>query len=464
MKPCLIPVLIVCCTLGVRAAGPMNVLFIALDDLNNYPAMMGNYPGVKTPHMDAFAKSALRFDRAYSPGTMCNPSRLAILSGIAPYRSGVYENGHPWERNPLFDSVRTIPQLFRESGFHTMTSGKIFHGHPSKPRLKLMWDDADGGAGRFAPAAKPNPIPDSVKKPGLFSYGSVEEERVSDFRLLDFARKRMAAKYDKPFFYAHGIRYPHNPWTVPQRFLDLYPEDSLRFPPPGYREGDLDDMPAVAKDYAAYPVNRAALEKAGHWKPVVRHYLASVSAADECFGEVIKALDRSEHGDNTIVVVWADHGFHMGEKDHFAKYGLWEQTTNVLFMIRVPGLTQAGGVSKRTVSLQDIYPTLIELAGLEAPGHPIDGRSLVPLLKNPQADWPYPALTTHHHNDYAVRSEDWRYIRYHDGSEELYDHRKDPGEFTNLAGDPRFADVKRDLAKRFPDKSVEPMKGKKARD
>ena len=436
-------------------AKPMNVLFIAIDDLNNYPSLMRNYPGIKTPNFDAFARTAMQFTRAYCPGTMCNPSRSAIMSGVAPYRSGIYSNGQKWQDSPLLSSVKPLPQAFRDSGYHAMGCGKLYHSPPTKQQWTAQWDDDEGGSGRFAPNLKPNPIPSSIKRPPLFNYGVVNESEISDFQLLSFARKRLTAKYDKPFFMAHGIRYPHNPWVVPKRFLDLYQEEDLTFPPPGWKENDLDDLPVIAREYAHKPVSREELHKAGHWKPTVRHYMASISAADEVFGEVIKALDSSQFKDNTIVVVWADHGFHMGEKEHFAKYALWEQTTNVLLMARVPGMTQAGVSCERPVTLQDLYPTLVDLCRLDAPGHLLDGRSLVPLLKNPETKWPHPAITTHLRNDFALRTSSHRYIRYHDGSEELYDSDGDPHEWTNLANDSAFGTVLNELRRQVPKTSAE---------
>jgi len=431
----------------------MNVLMIALDDLNNYPAMMKNYPGVQTPNFEAFAKTALQFTRAYCPGTMCNPSRSAILSGIAPYRSGIYENSQKWQESSLLTSIAPLPQAFRQSGYHTMGCGKLFHSAPAPDQWKAMWNDDRGGKGRFAPN-RPGSIPNAIKRPGLFNYGTAPEEKISDFQLLEFARERLNAEYDKPFFMVHGIRYPHNPWVVPPRFLDLYPEETLTFPPPGYKSDDLADLPSTAVEYAHNPVSRSQLDKAGHWKPVVRHYLASISAADAVFGEVISALDSSPHRDNTIVVVWADHGFHMGEKEHFAKYALWEQTTNVMFMVRVPGLTAPGSQCDRTVSLQDLYPTLVELCRLETPAHRLDGRSVVPLFKQPQREWPYPAVTTHLEDDFAVRNETHRYIRYHDGSEELYETAADPYEWANLAAQPQQKSVKKQLSAFLPSESA----------
>ena len=437
---------------------PLNVLFIAIDDLNNYPTVMRNYPGVKTPHMDAFRKTAMQFTRAYCPGTMCNPSRSAILSGVAPYRSGLYSNGQRWQSSELLTSIKPLPQAFKDSGYHSMGCGKLYHTRPTVKQWKAQWDDDEGGPGSFAPNKQPNPIPASVKKPNLFNYGVVDESEVSDFQLLKFAEKRLAASYDKPFFMAHGIRYPHNPWVVPQRFLDLYPDESFHFPPPGYLEGDIDDLPPVGQEYARSPVDRAALHEAGHWRPLARHYMASISASDEVFGRVVEALDNSPHRDNTIVVAWADHGFHMGEKDHFAKYALWEQTTNVFFMIRYPGVTPAGSTCERTVSLQDIYPTLVDVCGLDDPGHKLSGHSLRPLLEDPKSAWTRPAITTHKRDDHGLRSERARYIRYHDGSEEVYDHANDPYEFKNLAGTPAGLELKQELVRYIPKESAEQFK------
>lgn len=439
-------------------ASKMNVLFIAIDDLCNYPTIMRNYPGVKTPAFEAFAKTSLQFTRAYSPGTMCNPSRSAILSGVAPYRSGLYANGQQWQHSPLLSSVKTLPQAFRDSGYHTAGCGKLYHSQPTVAQWKAQWDDDEGGEGKFAPRPESSPIPDSVGGPGNFTYGAIDESEVSDFQLMKFTKKRLAARYDRPFFVAHGIRYPHNPWTVPQRFIDLYPEGSFSFPPPGYKADDGDDLPEVGKQYAAKGPDHKALADSGHWQPTVRHYLACISASDELFGSLIASLDASPHKDNTIVVVWADHGFHMGEKNHYAKYALWEQTTNVMLMVRVPGMTTGGTTCDRTVTLQDLYPTLVELCGLDAPGHELDGHSLLPLLKDSTQAWSHLALTTHMQDDHALRDETHRYIRYHDGSEELYDHRNDPNEWTNLIGSEGADQVVSKLSTALPTLSVAPEK------
>lgn len=430
---------------------PFNVLFIAFDDMNDYPTFLRHYPGVKTPNLDAFHKTAVNFTNAHCSATCCQPSRTAILSGLAPWRTGHYKNGQHWPDSELLKATTPLPQVFKDAGYHTMGCGKIFHAGPEGKQWDDMWDDYEGGEGKFAPIAVPHVFPKELRKrSNLYSYGVTEEKRISDFKLAPLAEKRLAGTYDKPFFMVHGIRYPHCPHVVPQRFLDMIPDEDLVFPPPGYRKGDMDDVPEYGRKLAAIPQDIKLMESSGHWKPYLRHYLASIAAADELFGRVIAALDNSPYRDNTIVIVWSDHAYHMGEKDHFAKFALWEQATRVPFLIRVPGVTDGGRECKRPVSLQDIYPTLLDLCHLPDPPHKLSGNSLTPLIKNPEQPWPHPAITAYSDQDFAVRDDRYRYIRYGDGSEELYDHEKDPREWTNLASNPEYAEVKAELATHLP--------------
>lgn len=452
----LLLVLLATVALAARAEKP-NVLFIVVDDLNDYISLLEDHPGIKTPNLDKFAKSAMTFTRGYCAGPICNPSRTAFLSGIAPYNSGVYNNpDHLSNSKVVMDSV-LLPEQFKKNGYHTMWNGKLFHSGPGLERMQAMWDDDEGGKGAQGPKAKHDAIPKSIKRPPLFNYESWDgpDTDFSDVTHMLINEKRLAKEYDKPFFMAYGIFKPHNPWTAPKRFFDMYPMDSLVMPI--VPADDLDDIPAIGKQYAANPVNFHELKAAGQWRPVVQSYLACISFMDHCLGRVLDALEKSPHRNNTIVCLVADHGFHMGEKEHFAKYALWEKTTHTLYMWRVPGMTQPGSICEGTVNLLDLYPTFNELCGLSAVPQKFDGKSIVPLLKNPQADWNRPSVTTYLKGDYAVRDDRWRYIRYHDGSEELYDHSKDPNEWTNLAKVPEFASVKAELAKWIPTTNVEPV-------
>lgn len=434
-----------------------NVLLVVIDDLNDYVSVLEKFPGVKTPNLDKFARTATTFSRAYCAAPICNPSRTATLSGVAPYRNGVYDNDDQLSRSqPVLDSV-LLPEQFHRNGYFTMWNGKIFHTQPPKSRLAAMWDDAEGGQGIYGPRPAHDPIPASVKKPPMFSYAAWTgpDTDFCDVTNLRINLRRLGRTYDKPFFLAYGIYRPHNPWTAPKRYFDLHPLDSITLPdvPPG----DLDDLPPIAVEYAHHGPSLDALKKVDQWKPVVQAYLASISFMDDNLGHLLDALDHSPYRDNTIVCLVADNGFHLGEKEHFAKYALWEQTTHILCMWRVLGLTKPGSVCDTPVSLIDLYPTFNELCRLSAVPQHLDGISLVPQLENPSTTRDRPALTTYHQNDHAVRDARWRYIRYHDGSEELYDHDNDPHEFTNLASRPELASVKERLARWFPAENVAPV-------
>jgi arylsulfatase A-like enzyme len=433
-----------------------NVLFIVIDDLNDYISLLGNYPGIKTPNLDKFAKTGITFTHAYCAGPVCNPSRTAFISGIAPYRSGVYQNNDPLSASKVvLDSV-LLPEQFKRNGYHTMWNGKFFHTDPPTERLQNMWDDTEGGRGRYGPPAIHDAIPSSVARPKMFNYESWTgpDTDFPDYKHMLINEQRLTKKYDHPFFLVYGIYRPHNPWTAPKRFFDLYPLDSLAMPEVPLN--DLDDVPAIGQQYARYPVSFQQLKDAGQWKPVVQSYLACISFMDYNLGRVLDALDKSPYRTNTIVCLVADNGFHMGEKLHFAKYALWEKTTHVLCAWRVPGLTTPGSVCPATVSLLDLYPTFNELCGLSSVPQQLDGKSLVPLMKNSKAEWKRPAVTTYLQNDHAVRDDQWRYIRYHDGSEELYNEIKDPNEWTNVASQPENAEVKSRLAGWLPKENAPP--------
>jgi len=427
-----------------------NVLLIVVDDLNDYISLLANYPGVKTPNLDKFARSAMNFTQAYCAAPICNPSRTSFISGIAPYRSGVYDNGTRMTASKMVTDSVLLPEQFKRNGYHTMWNGKFFHSEPGQPRRDKMWDDTEGGKGAYGPPARVNPIPSSIHHPPMFSYESWDgpDTDFPDYNHMLINERRLEKKYDQPFFMVFGIYRPHNPWTAPKRFFDMHPLASVVTPE--VPTNDLADIPAIGQQYARYPVNLRQLKEAGQWKPVVQAYLASISFMDYNLGRVLDALDKGPNRDNTIVCLVADNGFHMGEKEHFAKYALWEKTTRVLCAWRVPGVTPTGSTCAATVSLLDLYPTLNELCGLPPVSQQLDGKSLVPLLKNPKTDWNRPAITTYLENDHAVRDQRWRYIRYHDGSEELYDEVADPNEWTNVAAQPENAEIKKRLAQALP--------------
>jgi arylsulfatase A-like enzyme len=281
-----------------------------------------------------------------------------------------------------------------------------------------------------------------------------------DYRTASWAAGFLAHKQDRPFFLAVGFIKPHLPFYAPRKYFYLYPLDKVELPK--VLANDLDDVPPAGVRLARPEGDHKKVVAAGQWKKAVQAYLACVSFADAQVGRVLEALAAGPHAGNTVVVLWGDHGWHLGEKQHWRKFALWEEATRTTFIVTAPGLAGAGRRCGRTVSLMDVYPTLTELCGLKPRPGP-EARSLVPLLRDPGREWGHPALTTHGRNNHAVRSERWRYIRYADGSEELYDHDADPLEWKNLAGDAKYAAVKKELAGHLPKVNAKdaPRQGKR---
>jgi len=276
---------------------------------------------------------------------------------------------------------------------------------------------------------------------------------MGDYKTVSWVIDHLDKSHDKPFFLACGLHKPHMPWNVPQKYYDMYPLDKIVLPK--VLDTDLDDIPPAGVKMARPDGDHKTMLESGRWKEAVQAYLAACTFADAMVGRLIDALDKSPHKDNTIVVLWGDHGWHLGEKLHWRKFSLWEEATRAPLMFVAPGVTQPKGECRRTVDFMSIYPTLCELCGLEIPKH-VEGKSVRSLLANPSAPWYEPALTTHGYGNHALRSEAWRYIQYADGSEELYDERKDPMEWTNLAKKPQYDAVKAEFGQMLPKVNVRP--------
>ncbi len=426
-----------------------NVLFFVLDDLNDWVGCLGGHPQARTPNIDRLAARGVLFTNAHAPAPACNPSRVAIFTGVAPHRSGLYDQSPNFR--DLWPDRLTLPQRLRAVGYHPQGAGKVFHKPYADPP---SWDD-------FFPSLELQMAPDSVQRKlegivGNHAAAVVDAPNSSlgDGKVADWIAAALRRPPEQPFFIACGIHRPHDPWIAPAEHYAKFPLDSIQLPPT--RSDDLDDVPAAARQMGYTP--RASPEAA---QRAVQAYLACVSFADEIVGQVLDALDASPHAANTIVVLWSDHGFHLGEKQNWSKLTLWEEATRVPLIVVAPGI--AGGQRcARPVSLQDLHPTILELCGLP-PVEGLDGQSLVPLLRDPSAPRDRPALTTWGFQNHALRSERWRYIRYADGSEELYDHETDPEEWTNLAGDERTTAVKAELARWLPQENAPEVKKEKTK-
>ncbi len=419
-----------------------NVLFIAVDDLNHWVGHLGRNPQTRTPNLDRLAKMGVTFTRAYCAAPVCNPSRAALMSGLRPGSTGVYDNGQDWQ--PVIPEDLTLTTQFLKAGYDVFGAGKIYHADVHRPK---EWTDYLVHRG----SRQGQKLHSSAKNDGVggikFAPIVGDDDALPDYHSVDYGIKQLEAKHDGPFFVAVGLHKPHMPWNVPKKYYDQFPLESIELPP--HRDGDLEDVPPEGIKMAKPQGDHAKMIKSGRWKEAVQAYLATIAYCDAQIGRLIDAYDHSPARDNTIIVLWGDHGWHLGEKEHWRKFALWEEATRMPYIWVVPGLTKPGGVCERPVDLMSLYPTLCEVAGIPVPKH-IQGEDIRPLLANPSASWKKPAITTFHRNNHAIRTERWRYIHYANGGEELYDHDRDPYEWTNLAADPAFAEVKSALKKQMP--------------
>ncbi len=450
----------------LTAGGRPNVLFIAVDDLNDWVGVLGGHPQAKTPNIDRLAARGMLFKNAHTAAPSCNPSRAALLTGVPPASSGVYNNPDDWRVAPLLEGLPTLPEYFRANGYRVLGGGKIFHAHTYYEQGFVGLNRAEAWD-EFFPS-KTRQLPAEIRPPGwpvngnpglifkLFDWSPVEvsDDAMGDGLVVSWAERRLLEVDEEPQFLAVGIYRPHLPWYVPQEYFDMHPLEEVELPP--VRADDLADVPRRARGGISVRPHEWVLEDPVRWRQGVQAYLASISFADAMVGRLMDALERSGRSADTVVVLWSDHGFHLGEKGRWRKFTLWEESTHVPLIVVAPGTTEPGSTTGAAVSLMDVYPTVVDLAGLEAPEH-LEGRSLRPLLEDPETDWPHAAVTTWLYGNHAVRDARYRYIRYAGGEEELYDHAQDPQEWENLASDPMMAAVKERLKSFLPKTNAPPM-------
>ncbi|MDC0302747.1 sulfatase [bacterium] len=452
-----------------------NILFISVDDLNNYISPLAKHPGVITPNFDRLARQSVTFTNAHCAAPACHPSRVAVMTGVHPIKSGIYRNlfgahGPRWRHEaPALSDTIVLSKHFSNHGYHSAGAGKIFHTLQWTPgdsqNDPLAWDEYRGDP--LDPISADWPRPDfphnqnhgfQGRRPlSNFLFGATPlpqaEDTYGDHLIVDWAIERLKTQPTKPQFLAVGLFRPHIPFEVPQKYFDLYPIDEVQLP--ADLENDLAD---------ARPADRVAWHKwvtdNDQWKPLMQGYLASISYVDHQLGRLLDALESSPMKNNTIVVLWTDHGFHIGEKSNWEKFALWNQTTNTPLFIHAPGISRDGGSTKQPATLTDLYPTLCELCGLPVPSQ-CTGTSLLPQLKDPSKARSQPSLTSFVFNrdmasetpSHALSDDRYRYIKYADGFEELYDLNTDPEEFHNLATHPDHQAARKRLAACLP-KSV----------
>ncbi len=445
-----------------RAEERPNILFIAIDDQNDWIGCLEGHPQVKTPHIDRLAQRGTLFTNAHCQSPLCNPSRTSLMTGLRPSTTGIYGLA-PWIRNvPEFKDTVTLNQYLKKHGYKTYSTGKIFHGGYGRRKKDSEFDvigpPAGVGARPKQRLVKNTPNPHPLVDWGTFPH---RDEDKQDYRVATWAVERLNEKPEGPFFLSVGFFLPHVPCFATQKWFDLYPEDKLELPPLDRK--DRDDTPRFSW-YLHWKLPEPRfkfLEEANEWKNIVRSYLACTSFIDAQVGRVLDALEKNGFADNTIVVLWSDHGFHLGEKLITGKNTLWDRSTRVPLIFAGPGVSKGARCGK-PAELLDIYPTLGELCGLPKKDG-LEGHSLVPQLKNANAPREWPAITTHNHDNHGVRSEKWRYIRYADGSEELYDMVDDANEWKNLAKDPKYREVIGSHRKYLPKINRKPAPGSRAR-
>jgi choline-sulfatase len=428
---------------GLLAVSKPNVLFIAIDDQNDWIGHLGGHPLAHTPHIDRLAARGTAFLNAHVQSPLCNPSRTSLMLGLRPTTTGIYGLA-PWFRNLEAWRTRvTLPQHFKAHGYRTLTTGKIYHGGVGDPNARATEFDVWGPSGGIGakPAKKLIPATPMGNHPlmdwGVFPH---RDEDKGDYQVASWTIEQLkAAPKDQPFFLATGFFLPHVPCYATQKWFDLFPDDDSVLPP--WHALDRTDTPRFSW-YLHWELPEPRLQwlKDNHqWRNLVRSYLACTSFVDAQVGRILDALDAAGLAENTVVVLWGDHGYHLGEKAISGKNTLWERSTRVPLVFAGPSVTPAQ-LCTRPAELLDIYPTLIDLANL-TPRTDLEGLSLAPQLRSADTPRQRPAITSHNQGNHGVRSEHWRYIHYADGSEELYDLRADPNEWTNLAAQSQYADV-----------------------
>jgi arylsulfatase A-like enzyme len=396
------------------------------------------------------------FSKAYCTAPMCLPARTSVLFGRQPHTTGIYD--HSDESFARYDDLSRVTRSLVDdvwaAGYDTYGAGKVFHD-PQEARWtesrRFPWylpgnvrKRPDADPARYDPDWRSPYDGEPIGRGENFDYTMIDfgpsgrpAEQEADGQATTWVLERLGRDHPRPFLLALGLYLPHEPWRVPRKYFDLHPLDEVVVP--DVRADDLADLGPYARDEVIDQHHRfERLLLSGLWEEAVQAYQASISYADDHVGRVLDGLASSPHADDTVVAVWSDHGFHLGEKLHIEKFTLWERATHIPLLLAVPGRFDAGRVFDGPVSAIDIGPTLAELCGAEI-NEKHQGRSLLEVLEHPERADERPPVMTWQAGNHSVRRGTWRYTRYRTGEAELYDHRTDPQEFTNLVGDSRHA-------------------------
>ncbi|MEO0415193.1 MAG: sulfatase [Verrucomicrobiota bacterium] len=467
-----------------RAADHPNVLFISVDDWNDWIGIHGNNQAV-TPNLDKLAKRGVTFRNAHASAVYCAPSRTSLMTGRNPHTIGAYHD-QPHFAEANHPDIKDLSMWFREHGYYTAGGGKIYHHMPGFIDMRgweeyFHWsDEGKKKAWHLSSWDFGAPLPDEIPSSPIAKYlyekqlerepdkepkklnshmewgilPDEKEEEMADTICANWAADFIKTyQKDQPFFLAFGSYAPHKPNFVPQKYFKMHPLQEVE--QPGMHPGDLDDLPPTLRkrmqnrrNHIDVPVRQL---KCG--KKAVRGYLAALSYTDAMVGRVLDALAASPHADNTVIVLWSDNGYHLGEKGAWAKHTLWERTSNIPFIWAGPGIAK-GGVIDTTVSLLDTYPTLTALCGLPSNANN-EGVSLSTILAQPESAKDRTVLQGDE-AQFALINQHWRYIRTLNDEEQLYDLAKDPGEHTNLSADPAYAEKLAEFRAQLPTEIAKP--------
>lgn len=429
------------------AADRPDIVFIIVDDLNDWIGVLDGHPDAISPNIDRLASQGMLFTQAYCNSPQCRPSRTSLNHGVYAFNTGTYFNAKYKNETPI--TTPTLQQYFSQQGYRVASGGKVHHGGPGNHGDDLLKRPGD---------PKPPPSQDNFDalNPPNDGYAlDVPDEAMGDYKVASWAIEQWETRSDQPLFMSVGFFRPHRPLQVPAPYFDAFPLDTIKRPAEP-AEDDWNDMPRFAQRLARTHAHKDMhnglsdheyMVKNDQWDPTIQAYQASIKFVDQQIGRFLAALEKNPRNREAVIMLVSDHGWHLGEKKHWCKGAIWEQTTRIPFIVSAPGV-EAGSVSTQPVSLVDVYPSLADLAGLPLPDY-LDGTSIKPQLADPSIPRG-PAISSYGEGNTAIRTERWRYIRYEDGSEELYDHHADPDEWVNLANDPTHAKTKRQLAKFIP--------------